>query len=144
MYLSEYAEAQRLDRVTARARADRQIRPRLNAAGEPPPPESETREEERRGTHRVAMTSEILVRRVGAFPFSVGLGNMSAQGCQIELVDGYEIDDSLVARFPQLEPLGARVCWADRKHAGMEFSKTIHPAVFTSLVKRMKDTSARG
>ena len=137
MYLSEYAEAQRLHRVTSRARADRKIRPRLEVVGESQTGEPTTVEEERRLVPRGEVSGEILVRKVGTFPLSVPIANVSIGGCQIELVDGYEVGDSLVARFPQLEPLGARVCWIKERCAGMEFSKMIHPAVLHALVSRM-------
>jgi len=137
MYLSEYAEAQRLERVTSRARADRKIRPRLEVIGESPAVDPQTVEEERRFVPRGKVCGEILVRKVGTFPFSVPIANVSIGGCQVELIDGYEVGDSLVARFPQLEPLGARVCWTKAGRAGMEFSKMIHPAVLHALVNRM-------
>jgi hypothetical protein len=142
MYLNEYAEAQRLLRVTQRAKADRKIRPRLTVVGQETTVEAEIVEEERRIVPRGQVSGDIIVRRVGSFPFSVRVANVSIGGCGIELVDGYEVDDSLVARFPQLEPLGGRVCWTKGHRAGMEFSKMIHPAVLHALLGRMTEVSA--
>ena len=64
--------------------------------------------------------------------------NVSAGGCRVELIDTYEIGDHVIARLPQLEPLGARVCWATGATAGIEFLTGFHPAVFDSLLTRLR------
>ena len=43
----------------------------------------------------------------------------------------------MVTRFPLLEPLGARICWAAGVTAGLEFLTPIHPAVFELLLLRL-------
>jgi len=58
----------------------------------------------RRLTERVELCSHISVRRTGGFPFDVRLGNVSAGGCKVELVEGTEVAERVIARFPGLEP----------------------------------------
>jgi hypothetical protein len=96
-------------------------------------------ENERRNSARVSMASEVLVRRIGGFAFQAGLRDVSTRGCRIELIEPCEVGDPVITRFPQLEPLGSRVCWSEGVVAGVEFATTIHPAVFDSLLARLAD-----
>jgi PilZ domain-containing protein len=91
----------------------------------------------RRLTERVALSSPITVRRSGGFPFEVRLGNVSAGGCRIELVEGTEVDERVIARFPGLEPFAARVTWVEARDAGLAFDKPMHAAVFAHLLSRI-------
>ena len=50
--------------------------------------------------------------------------------------------DPVIARLPQLEPLGSRVCWTEGGIAGVQFLRTIHPAVFDMLLTRLGTDSA--
>ena len=92
---------------------------------------------ERRGLDRVSMRGEIIVRRIGGFNFEVALRDLSAHGCQVELIEACESGDAIIARFPQLEPLGSRVCWTRGTTTGIEFQTKIHPAVFDHLLGRL-------
>ena len=49
------------------------------------------------------------------------------------------IGDSLITRFPHLEPLGSRVCWAEGTTTGVQFLTSIHPAVFDMLLSRLSE-----
>jgi hypothetical protein len=42
--------------------------------------------------------------------------------------------EHVIARFPQLQPLGAHVCWTAGTTVGIEFRTPFHPAVFDSLL----------
>jgi hypothetical protein len=92
---------------------------------------------ERRRSSRVVIASEVLVRRLGGFNFNVALKDISSGGCRVEMLEPTEIGDPVIARLPQLEPLGSRVCWADGTTTGMQFLTTIHPAVFDMLLTRI-------
>jgi len=91
----------------------------------------------RRRTPRVAVNGEASLRRRGSFSFQLALGDLSAGGCKVELVESVEIDDRVIARLPGLEAFSARVAWADRYSAGIAFDRAIHPAVFEQLVSRL-------
>jgi hypothetical protein len=91
----------------------------------------------RRRTRRVTVVDEVGIRRIGSFNFQARLQNVSAGGCRVELIEAYETGDHVVARFPRLEPLGARVCWSTGAIAGIEFLNGMHPAVFDSLLMRL-------
>jgi hypothetical protein len=92
---------------------------------------------ERRRFSRVAVKSEVSMRRIGGFNFQVALTNLSAGGCSVELLEAAEAGETAIARFPQLEPLGSRVCWTRGRATGVEFLTPIHPAVLDLLMSRL-------
>ena len=77
------------------------------------------------------------MRRIGGFNFEVPLGNISSGGCRVEMLEESEVGDTVIARFPQLEPLGSRICWTDGRKIGVEFFNRIHPAVLDLVVTRL-------
>jgi hypothetical protein len=92
---------------------------------------------ERRRSPRSALDTEIVVRRVGGFNFEVGVHDISAGGCRVDLIEAYEVGDRVITRLPSLEPLGSRVCWTKGTTVGIQFLRTIHPAVLDSLLERL-------
>lgn len=136
----------RLLRVRGRARAasERPIPPKVQAylSGQPMQAVGKVGIEapdgiERRGSSRVMLDSNIIVRRVGAFNFEVALRDLSTGGCRVELLEPSEVGDPVIARFPQLEPLGSHVRWAQGTTTGIQFLTNIHPAVFDALLTRL-------
>jgi len=95
--------------------------------------------DERRRFTRMDSKSEVTMRRIGGFNFQVALSNLSPGGCNVELIEEAEAGESAIARFPQLEPLGSRICWTKGRSTGVEFLTPIHPAVFDMLVSRLPD-----
>ncbi|MFL6720672.1 MAG: PilZ domain-containing protein [Sphingomonas sp.] len=92
---------------------------------------------ERRVCGRRSVESEFLVRRTGGFNCQSRLRDISTHGCGAELTAVCDTGDHVVTRFPDLEPLGARVCWTDGVTAGLQFVSRIHPAVLDSLLTRL-------
>ena len=157
MYLDMHIAGQRLARLRDRARtsAGREDRHRrtpaspweLSATIEVPPaaeaPDDEAMVLDRRRSSRSAVRGpDLLVRRIGGFNFQAGLRDLSTDGCQIELIEECEVGEDLIARFPQLEPLGAWVRWTLGPTCGIEFMRSIHPAVFKFLLKRLGEPTA--
>jgi hypothetical protein len=139
----------RLLRVSGRARAssEKPIPPKVQAylSGQPVHVAPDTTAEapdgtERRGSGRIALDSNIIVRRVGSFNFEVALRDVSVGGCRVELLEPSDVGDPVIARFPQLEPLGSRVCWSQGTTTGVQFLTSIHPAVFDALLSRLPAT----
>jgi hypothetical protein len=146
MHLTTPIPEQRLLRIRGRARAGSEppISAKVQAylRGEPSmvPPASERLDEgkeERRRYYRVALHSEIVVRRVGGFNFQVAMKDVSSGGCRVEMIEPCGTGDTLIARFPELEPLGSRVCWSSGSITGVQFSTAIHPAVLQALLARL-------
>jgi hypothetical protein len=136
----------RLLRIRGRARAgsEKPVSANVQAylRGEPGPAiardgKPDGADEERRRFSRVSVPSEIVVRRIGGFNFQVSLKDISSGGCRVEMIEPCQLGDPLIARRPELEPLGSRVCWGDGTITGVEFLRPIHPAVFDALLARM-------
>jgi hypothetical protein len=146
MHLDPTAQ-RRLLRIKGRARAasERSIPAKVRAylAGQPAQiASSEDASDapegaERRCTGRVALNSNIMVRRLGGFNFEVALRDVSTGGCRVELLEPPQVGDPVIARLPQLEPLGSRVCWTHGTTAGVQFLTSLHPAVFDAVLTRL-------
>lgn len=145
MRMTDQLARRRRLRIAGRARAANAVRAaRAPQAVLVPPPVRQADEardpaDERRCCGRVALDSEVVVRRIGGFNFQVALREVSRRGCRVELIEPCEIGDAFITRFPQLEPLGSRVCWTQGTTAGIEFMTNIHPAVFDHLLTRLID-----
>lgn len=147
MHMTDRTAERRLLRVRGRARAasERPVPPAVQAylKGEPIAAETTAAPpagtDERRQCSRVSLKSEAMVRRIGGFNFEVALQDISPRGCRVEMLEPSEIGDSLIARFPELEPLGSKVCWAEGTTTGMQFLSGIHPAVFDMLLNRLSE-----
>jgi hypothetical protein len=92
---------------------------------------------DRRHCDRIGLASQLLLRPVGGFNCEVKLDNVSVAGCRVELIEPAEPGETMIARFPQLEPIGADVRWSQGTAAGLEFSRPMHSAVLDSLLGRL-------
>lgn len=140
MRLNDQHTQSRRRRIAAAARATRAAsapKTEYVAAAEPVDAVGRTVDHERRSLNRVPTDGEIIIRRIGGFNFEVALRDVSAHGCQVELIEACDVGDAIIARFPQLEPLGSRVCWTRGTTTGIEFQTKIHPAVFDHLLGRL-------
>jgi hypothetical protein len=146
MYITTEPADRRLREITARAHAA-PIGRSASLPAEPPAlrlvADSNTEEaadpagDQQRKSRRVPIDAEVCVRRSGGFNFQVQLRDMSIGGCRVELLEPCDVDDHLIARFPKLEPMGARACWTQGTVTGLQFTTTFHPAVLDSLLKRL-------
>jgi hypothetical protein len=148
MYLDTF---DRLERVTLRAqanvaeglaRATERATAKLSgtiaaAVREQDSDAAAPRDGERRRSGRFATGSMIHARRIPGVNFEIPLDNVSAGGCRIEMLEECAVGEDVITRFPDLEPLGARVRWTLGFTAGLQFVRPIHPAVFGSLLERL-------
>jgi hypothetical protein len=135
-------ESDRITRIAARARENfAGLRVQYKSVDAASPARAATASqdgtEQRRHCRHDLGNADVSVRRVGSFNFSLRLRDVSAGGCGIELVEPYDAEDHLIARFKGLDPLGARVCWTSGPVAGIAFDRAIHPAVFDNLLGRL-------
>lgn len=147
MHLTNRSAERRLVVIRERARdgARKQVSAKVQAylSGEAFPTEAAKPTEvldpriERRQVNRKTVSSEVLVRRVGGFSFEVALKDISPNGCRVQMLEPCAAGDSAITRFPQLEPLGCRICWTQGTTTGMEFATTMHPAVFDMVLGRL-------
>ena len=147
MPMIDRSAERRLLKVSGRAHAasQKRVSAKVQAylSDEPPPasldvlPSDVDPKVERRRCGREAVASEVQVRRLGGFTFEVALTDVSLAGCRVEMLEPCQVGDHAITRFPHLEPLGSRVCWANGTVTGMQFSTAIHPAVFDMLLSRL-------
>jgi hypothetical protein len=91
-----------------------------------------------RRSERVALDGVISLRRPGQLGYRVRLFDVSCHGCRVEFVERPNVDEPLWIRFEGLQPIEAEVCWIDGFLAGVNFVSPIHPAVFDSLLRRLR------
>ena len=91
----------------------------------------------RRST-RVALAAGVVARRSGKVTYSVTVQDASCHGCRIQFVERPRLGERTWIKFEGLEALEALVCWVDGFVAGVQFEKAIHPAVFDTLVARLR------
>ena len=130
------AAAHRLISVARRARADGQqseARPARPFDAEPMLAAAAMESCRRRGP-RIKASADVRVKRRGHHGFDASLRDLSAKGCRVDLIEMCQDGEHVIARFPQLQPLGARVCWTAGTTVGIEFRTPFHPAVFDSLL----------
>jgi hypothetical protein len=151
MYL-ETRPNHRLDRITSRAQASiaegiaqatAKATARLSETIAAPAAAVETEVEERPGERRrsarFSTGSQIHARRIPGVNFEVPLDNVSSGGCKLEMLEDCEEGEDVIARFPDLEPLGGRIRWTMGPTIGLQFTRPIHPAVFGSLLQRLSE-----
>jgi PilZ domain len=89
-------------------------------------------------THeRVSVEGEVMMRRAGRLNFQVHIYDLSPDGCKAEFVERPELNEQLWIKFDRLEAIEAKVCWIVGVKAGLRFARSIHPAVFDLLVRRL-------
>lgn len=143
MHLTSEIPERRLLRIRGRARATSErpvpakVQAYLRGEAEPAVPAPALDGEERRRFDRVSLSSEMIVRRIGGFNFQVSVKDISSGGCRVEMIEPCELGDPVIARLPELEPLGSRVCWGKGRATGIQFLRTIHPAVLDALLDRL-------
>lgn len=91
-----------------------------------------------RKSSRVAITAEVLLRRTGQGAYRVKVFDVSVHGCKAEFVERPKLDELVWLKFDNLQSLEAMVCWVRGFEVGLEFERPIHPAVFETLVQRLK------
>lgn len=132
----------RMQRMTVRANAQTST-----AASQAPvalmPAETIARQEPearpegcRRRSARARVDHEVAVKKLGGFGFQLPARDVSPDGCRVELVEMVDAGERVIVRLPALEPLGAEVAWVQGANAGLQFQRTLHPAVFEQLMER--------
>ena len=89
---------------------------------------------------RVALQAEVQLRRSGQRHYRVDVHDVSRDGCRLEFVERPRLDEKVWVKFDKLDSIEANVCWLNGHDVGVEFARPIHPAVFDSLVQRLKSS----
>jgi len=105
--------------------------------------EPDAKQQKPRGNERIALTAEVLMRRLGKSNYSANVFDMSLDGCKVEFIERPRIEEHVLIKFAGLEILDAEVCWVEGFRGGLRFEKPIHPAVFDMLLARLAGKGAR-
>lgn len=91
-----------------------------------------------RQEHRIFVRGEIRTRERQRHESPARLVDISAHGCRVELLSKVNIGDTVWVRLPGIQPICARVQWADEYLAGLHFENPIHSAVLRAIVDQLK------
>ena len=94
--------------------------------------------EERRSCQRLPIKGEVDFRRVMEPAYPISVEDISPVGCRISPPVNVAEGDRIWVTFGGLESLQSTVRWTHDWKAGARFERPMHPAVFASLVKRLR------
>ncbi|WP_205478555.1 PilZ domain-containing protein [Sphingomonas arenae] len=87
---------------------------------------------------RLLVNADVHMRRPNGTAYRVRVYDVSPEGCGVDDLDRYRLDESVWIRFEGLEPLETKLRWRSNFRAGLRFVRPIHPAVFELLARRLK------
>ena len=90
-----------------------------------------------RRSDRVAVNAEVALRRSGQLNYRVRVFDASPHGCRLEFVERPQLDERVWIKFDGLDTVEGIVCWVEGFHAGIEYGRPMHPAVFDALLPRL-------
>jgi hypothetical protein len=94
------------------------------------------KEEQRRGERR-RLAADVIFRKPREVGHEVALRNLSRHGCQLSIRERMVPGQLVWVTLPGLESLYGWVRWSGEWKAGVEFHKSMHPAVFDHLVGKL-------
>jgi hypothetical protein len=97
----------------------------------------QSREFAQRKIDRIAVNADVSLRRPGQKHYRVRAYDASPHGCKLEFVERPELDERVWVKFEGLDALEGQVCWVDGFVVGVEYVRSMHPAVFDALVPRL-------
>jgi transposase len=92
-----------------------------------------------RRSERACVTADVTLRKAGQPSYRVRVLDASPEGCKVEFVDRPVQGDRVWIKFAGLETLEAEVCWVDASTMGLQFARSMHPAVFDLLLQRLAE-----
>lgn len=87
---------------------------------------------------RIQLSAELSLRRMGRQHFQCRLFDLTPTGCKVEFVERPRSGEMLWVKFAGLDAIEATVRWVDGFYGGLEFVRSIYPAVFELLLERLK------
>ena len=104
--------------------------------------EAPTRPHWPRRSERVAVVAEVTLRKPGQPNYRVRVLDASPEGCKLEFIQRPREGDRIWVKFEGLETLEAQVCWVEDFVMGVNFARSLHPAVFDLLVTKISQDGA--
>ena len=101
-------------------------------------PGGEPRPRFARKAERIAVNAQVSLRRAGQLNYRVRAFDATRFGCKIEFIERPFLDERVWVKFDGLTAVEGLVCWIEDFVAGIEFVQAIHPAVFESMMPRLR------
>ena len=86
--------------------------------------------------------AEVTLRKPGQPNYRVRVLDASPEGCKLEFIQRPREGDRIWVKFEGLETLEAEVCWVEDFVMGVNFARSLHPAVFDLLVTKISQDGA--
>lgn len=91
-----------------------------------------------RKAERICVDAQVFLRRSGQLNYRVRAYDVTRFGCRLEFVERPSLRERVWIKFEGFSAVEGLVCWIDGFVAGIEFVHAIHPAVFDSLMPRLR------
>src|SRR6476469_7619896 len=98
-------------------------------------------QDDKRRNPRQPLGAPVNFRKPKEMPYEVSLENMSTHGCCIALRERVREGQLLWITVPGIEPMQSWVRWHGEWHAGLEFERPMHIAVFDHVAAQMMRAS---
>jgi hypothetical protein len=100
--------------------------------------EQERRARFARKAERICVDAQVFLRRSGQLNYRVRAYDVTRFGCKLEFIERPKLGERVWIKFDGLSPIEGLVCWIEGFVSGIEFVQGIHPAVFESLMPRLR------
>jgi hypothetical protein len=91
-----------------------------------------------RRSERVSLDAQVSLRRSGQLNYQVRVSDASLHGCRVEFVERPQLEELVWVKFEGIAPIEAEICWVEGVHAGLNFARPIHAAVFEQILHRLR------
>src|SRR5690242_2244518 len=91
-----------------------------------------------RKAERIDINAQVFLRRAGQLNYRVRAYDATRFGCKFEFIERPTLDERVWIKFDGLSAVKGLVCWVEGFVAGIEFVQALHPAVFETLVQRLR------
>lgn len=91
-----------------------------------------------RAFNRSALTAVLSLRRRGRQSYSANLFDLTPNGCRVEFIETPKVGEKVWAKIDAFDSIEANVRWVSGFFGGLEFERSIHPAVFELLLTRLR------
>lgn len=102
----------------------------------------QSRSETPRAHERLAVESQVMLRRRGRKAYQGRLFDLSPAGCKVECVERPRPGELMWAKFAGLDAVEAEVRWVDGFRAGLKFARSFHPAMFDFVVAKLGEPAS--
>jgi hypothetical protein len=91
-----------------------------------------------RRSDRVALNADVSLRRSGQHTYRVHVYDVSPHGCKLEFVERPKVVEHVWVKFEGLDSVECLVSRVDGFVVGVDFVRPMHPAVFETLIARLR------